>query len=278
MIRARFWERTVRRNASPSAASNPSVYIAGPIEFKLLDGYRKDFDGNIPTKLDDKDLSPDNTTAQNDIMPLNNNIDKIGLDPLGQGRPNRPDVYLYSLLVMAHVISFSGNTYTWNRVYQDMTVTVTKSSDGKQWNVATLNGSDPTKPPQQTPDCHNPPGWDKTNTLNTKNILYFYDNPGMTLAAPAITCNVNDYCYEETNFTYTLTVTAGTAQTTGTFNVGQTILAERECATGKYSSDWNGMLNTITPQSVPSCTINESKIRGIVGGTLPIVINHGAKH
>ena len=168
-----------------------------------------------------------------------------------------------------------GYNYTWNRVYQDRSVTITKSADGKQWNVQSINSSKiPTGFPDPVPDCLLADLDDHINEPSEANVIYFYDNPGMTLKG-FLACHKNDYAYEETNFTYSIVMRDGTLKETGTatFNVGQILCAKRVDMTGNYILDWIPIQNTVSSSNIPSCNnITIDKIREIVKGTLPIVI------
>lgn len=54
---------------------------------------------------------------------------------------------------------------------------------------------------------------------------------------------------------------------------GQVILVKKVNTTGTYSTDWHGITNSVTTTAIPNCIITESKVRAIVGGSLPIVID-----
>jgi hypothetical protein len=257
--------------AATTTASSPTVGGRPGIGFCLLNGFTTDFQGRIPTTLDDKDLI--NSTTQNDIS-YNCNFDIIGVDPFGRGRLNDAgNCYVYSLLMMAKVTP--GLSYTWDRHYQTRSVIITKSSDGTRWNVTCVNNANvPTgSPSAPVEDSPNAPGTDKTVTPSKTNVLYFFDNPGMSMGLYSA-CKKYDYAYFEADFTYTLTGALGTQTVANTIHVGQVVKAQRTNVTGTVTSDWTPLQNTVSTTEIPSCRFDDdSKIRAIVGGTLPIVFD-----
>jgi hypothetical protein len=249
------------------------------------------FDGTRPTTI--SATATDNTTTVADIgnTPANGGGGNDGLDilgndvPFGQGRPDNPgNAYAYSLMVVAKVSPATATSisYSWNRVFEDRGVTIIKtlntSTNTYYWEVKSVNSANnPTGFPTPYPDTDG--GSHQTTTPSAKSILYSYDDPAMNFAF-FNACGVGDYAYEECNYTYTLTITMGSATATRVINVGNVITAQR-AGTGIGASNWTGKGNVVSTTSIPDCQMpNDSThvaiIRSIVGGSLPIVIDSHA--
>jgi hypothetical protein len=106
-----------------------------------------------------------------------------------------------------------------------------------------------------------------TETPSPENLLYCFDNPALDLINNFDSASVGDYAYEETDFTYTLTVTIGSAPPSKcTMHVGVTTLAKRVSNdTGTVAGDWQGVENIISSSNVPNCQITFDKVHNIVG-------------
>jgi hypothetical protein len=267
-----------------------------PCQYSLLNGNQSgtdglNFDGTRPTTI--SATATDNTTTVADIgnTPANGGGGNDGLDilgndvPFGQGRPDNPgNAYAYSLMVVAKVSPATATSisYSWNRVFEDRGVTIIKtlntSTNTYYWEVKSVNSANnPTGFPTPYPDTDG--GSHQTTTPSAKSILYSYDDPAMNFAF-FNACGVGDYAYEECNYTYTLTITMGSATATRVINVGNVITAQR-AGTGIGASNWTGKGNVVSTTSIPDCQMpNDSThvaiIRSIVGGSLPIVIDSHA--
>lgn len=242
--------------------------------FKLLNGDTTaadvdgiDFFGNRPTTRDYDYLATDNTSTASVIRDLGGE-NKLGILPLNNSYVSGASVN--SILVEADVPpSTSGITYSWLRSYHDCSATIIHSDS--QWNVASVNGIDNGNPTQQSNDSHNSDSY--TTTVSPKNLLYYADAPGANLTAYFSACQVNDFAYEQTDFTYTLTINVGTTTGTSILHVGQVIIAKRTALTGNVEDQWEVLQNTITTTNIPTCQVTTTQVDAIVGGTPAVSID-----
>jgi hypothetical protein len=265
-------------NYSGTNAAIPQGYhgvILVPCQFRLLNGAQSgtdglNFDGTRPTKI--SATSPDNTTATTDIGNStsgtgNSGIDLLGIDPFGQGRSQYPgDAYVASILMVAKVMpaSMPNVTYSWDRTYKDRMIWIhwTGGLSGiGTWQVTSLNNGTTQKTGLLTPveDSLNPVGTDHSVIPSPKQLLYFYDNPGMNMALWSY-ASLYDLAYEEKDFTYTLTISVGNGvSTSAVVHVGQTTIAK---VGGTASSlVWQPVSNTVSTSGIPSCLITKAKVQ-----------------
>ncbi len=91
--------------------------------------------------------------------------------------------------------------------------------------------------------------------------------------------HTNDYAYEKTDFTYSLTNSIGSASAVPKQHVGQIIIAKRTGTSGTITNDWTGITNYMSTTSIPNCTNNTTaEIRAIVGGTNAIIFDPSVPH
>ena len=284
----------MRMMTSSSSSSSSKPVILPPVQFRLLSGHAgsittdgHNFDGTVPTTI--SATSPDNTTTVADIGKTaanggggNDAIDVLGVDyPFGYGRPAYEGIcYTYSLIVAAKVAPSTNFTYTWHRVYQDRSVTIAHitTSGRSYWFVKAHNS--PTGVPTPIEDTDG--GTHQTTIPSPKSILYCYDNPGMSVLQFAVDApHVNDFAYEKTDFTYSVTTSSGTYSATSSVHVGQKIVAKRKAVgiSGNINNEWTGVSNFVgTELNIDCTTVTTSEIRAIVergdvGGTDPIVFD-----
>lgn len=101
--------------------------------------------------------------------------------------------------------------------------------------------------------------------------MYIYDDSALLPGNDAAD-RIGDYIYEEKDFTYRLERdNRGTWVTCAEFRVGQIIKVRRIATSGTVATDWSGQENSTDIRTL-SATIDEAKVRGIVGGADPIVI------
>jgi hypothetical protein len=274
VIAADGWYQPHDDGRTPVGAREWRSLLLIHCELRLLNGQTMDFEGNTPTSLNHPDLDPDNTSTAADINTAGTHV--LGELPMGQGRGepgNAGNSYVHSLLVIAKVFpSIAPNpTYTWKRVYRDRGVIIKKASDGTHWDVSAVNNAQ-NHCGFPTPELDTGDSAFYTIVPSPKNVLYIYDNAGAQLQMFAA-CGAGDYAYEETDFTYTLTTQWGSLSASEGMHVGQTILAQRVATSGIVATDWVGKGNIINTSNIPSCQITEAKIRQIVGGNVPIVLD-----
>jgi hypothetical protein len=245
-----------------------------PCQFALLNGAASgpdgaDFNGNRPTTI--SQTSSDSSPSVISWVLGHAGVDQLGVLPACQGTPGVQtyDGYVCSIAMLAKVTGgMSSVTYGWNRTYQDLSVTISNTGTNT-WYVRGAEAQ-PGQPPVATlgpaePDSDNPPGTDKTVTP-TNNVVAFYDAPGIsfgffTNGAP----NVNDYAYEKTVFTYSLTNTIGSASAVATTQIGLTALGQRKAATGVINNDWKGVSYLMGSTNIPCCTnVTTAEIENIV--------------
>ena len=112
-----------------------------------------------------------------------------------------------------------------------------------------------------------------TTAVSAKNLLYYADAPGPNLTGFFNACQVNDFAYAQTDFTYTLTINFGTATTTSVVHVGQVFIAKRIALTGAIENQWQVLQNTITTTTIPTCQVTPAKVDAIVGGNPTVKID-----
>lgn len=242
-----------------------------PCQYRLLNGDTDvadtdgmDFFGNRPITRDYGYLATDNTSTANVIGVLHTN--SLGILPLNNGYVSGATVN--SILVVAKVMpSTSGATYSWHTAYRDCSATIIHS--GSKWNVTSVNSA--TNPTQQNDDTTGSANY--TTAVSAKNLLYYADGPGANLAGAFTACQIGDFAYEQTDFTYTLTINFGTAVTTRVTHVGQVVIAKRIALTGTVQSQWQVQQNSITTTSIPTCQVTVPQVEAIVGGTPPVSID-----
>jgi len=247
-----------------------------PVEFRLLNGDQsgKDgvfFDNSRPTTCDDPVLQNDNFITATIIIWAGTN--QLGTLPIGQGRmdvPLKDNSYVSALLVVAKVAPDStGLTYSWKRSLQRGAWMIERS--GSQWNVYKRGIS--TGFPNPINDTGSSIFY--TTIPSPKGILYYSDTPGSHLGSIVYDhLAVDDYVYEEKDFTYTLTISKGsTVLKKLDFHVGQTITAKRIDRTGTVAQDWEALGCHVSSSNIPSCKIDQNKVISIVGsnnGTINI--------
>ncbi len=271
-------------NATTNSVQHAVLLV--PCGFRLLNGSTnnadvdgKDFNGNRPTTIS----ATTNYNSQSSIDIGNASSGNVGMDvigtdlPLGTGRPGlgAGRSYVHSIMVLAKVAPASTNiTYAWDRVYEDQSIGITHTSTNT-WYVDEASGSS-TTPIEDT-------GTNEFYTVipsTNNNIVNFYDNPGMLISNFATTAyKTNDYAYEKTDFTYSLTNSIGSANAVAQQHVGQIIIAQRIGTSGTITNDWVGITNIVSTTNIPDCTIiTTSEIRTIVGGTDTIIFAPSVPH
>jgi hypothetical protein len=255
-----------------------------PVSFALLNGDAtgtdgKDVFGNRPTARnwsapgdDLKDDDLDNLLLLDPSNPVAAIITPYGPIPANSAFGGFGD----SITMEALVPNCSNLKYEWNRSYHDLSVTIEYSSFlgwQPRWNVASVNGTginsagEPQIPTQENDDMK---GIFQQNIPSGLSLLYAEDFPGMKLSNFS-GCNIGDYAYEETDFTYGIKVTLGPASATCTIHVGQILKARRSSKTsGNPLGDWTILESQISTTDIPPCQITAPDTRNIVGGSVPI--------
>jgi hypothetical protein len=112
-----------------------------------------------------------------------------------------------------------------------------------------------------------------TTSPSPQNLLYYADCSESNLSTFFNACQIGDYAYEQTDFTYTLTITIGSATTTAVKHLGQVVIAKRIALSGNPLTDWQVQQDTVTSTAIPTCQVVAAQVDSIVGGTPSVSIN-----
>ncbi|MFO1498143.1 MAG: hypothetical protein U1G07_07080 [Verrucomicrobiota bacterium] len=210
--------------------------------------------------------APENTTHDADVA-ASGGADGLGPLPMGQGRGDFPAQAYTSPLEVVATVSPSGAagiTFRWKRLITRRSWNIRHDAAGPRWNVTqrTRRGF----PSDDTGD-----GSFNNAVPNANRRMYIYDDSALLPGNDAAD-RIGDYIYEEKDFTYRLERdNRGTWVTCAEFRVGQIIKVRRIATSGTVATDWSGQENSTDIRTL-SATIDEAKVRGIVGGADPIVI------
>jgi hypothetical protein len=216
--------------------------------------------------------APENSTHDADVD-ASGGADGLGPLPMGQGRAEHPGkAYTSPLEVIATVTPDEATTltYRWKRFITRRSWNIRHDPATKTWNVTqrTRRGF----PSDDTGD-------DSFNDAvpNANGRMYIYDDSALT--PESIPANrIGDYIYEEKDFTYRVERdNRGTFVICAEIRVGQIIKVRRIALTGTTVTDFAGLENSTAIRTV-TATIDETKVRGIVGGTDAINIAANANH
>jgi hypothetical protein len=198
-------------------------------------------------------------------------VDTLGPLPMGQGRQDFPDqAYTCPIMVIGTVtpaVAVS-QTFRWKRLISRRSWNIRKNAAGTGWNVTqrTRRGF---------PDDDTGGNSFNDPTPSATRKIYMYDCSALVPGNQAAD-RVGDFIYEEKDFTYRVDIEVrGTWHTCAEKHYGQAIKVRRIATTGTTATDWAGVENSFAELTL-SATINEAKVRGIVGGALPITIDPGA--
>ncbi len=270
-------------NPGPTSATPGADHalLLVPIGLRLLNGKTTDFDGKVVKRIIP---SPENPHYADDKAEQQGD-DILGERPPGKGRRGGVS-YISDIMVAAQAPAIPWLHYKWKRTIAKLGWNILRSDDGTSWNVKLREG----KPPGTDDEGDSP--------LNSNNIpslqrseFYTYDDTGMRYdpSRPAPfgldgEAKQGDYAYSEKLFTYeVLTSSDNPGWTYGdadwkegvTMYVSQTGLVKQVALTFLITKDWKGIYNRVLAWKREPM-INEAKVRGIVGGHLPINIESGA--
>jgi hypothetical protein len=215
--------------------------------------------------------APENSTHDADVE--TSGVDGLGPLPMGQGRAERPGtVYTSPLEVIATVTPDEATklTYRWKRLITRRSWNIRQDPTTKTWNVTQRTQRGPLSDDTGSASFNNA-------VPNANGHMYIYDDSA--LSPESIPANrIGDYIYEEKDFTYRVERNnRGTFVTCAEIRVGQIIKVRRAALTGTTATDFTGLENSTAIRTV-TATINEAKVRGIVGGTDAIQIDANANN
>lgn len=216
--------------------------------------------GTIVSAPENEDYATDKAAA--------GGVDTLGPLPMGQGRGDFPGKAYSSPLMVIGTVSpavASSLTFRWKRFISRRSWNIRKDVGGTKWVVTqrTRRGF----PDDDTgADAFNDP----TPSANRK--IYIYDNSALLPQNNPLD-KVGDFIYEEKAFIYRVERNLrGTWLTCAEMNVGQIIIVKRKAVTGTLTSDWEGIENSTAVHTL-SALVTDAKVRGIVGGSLPIQVD-----
>lgn len=270
-------------NPGPTSATPGADHalLLVPIGLRLFNGKTTDFDAAIVRKIIP---APENPHYADD------KAEQDGDDILGErlpGKGRRFGVsYVCDIMVAAQAPIIPWLHYQWKRTIAKLGWNISKSSDGKSWNVKLREG----KPPD-TDDEGDSPLFSNNIPSVVKNEFYTYDDTGLrydpTRPLPFGydgEAKAGDYVYVEKAFVYKVRTSLDkTAWNYGdadwhegvTMYVSQTALVKQVALTFLIQKDWRHVYNRANV-GILYPKIDLEKVRGIVGGNLPINIEPGA--
>lgn len=210
--------------------------------------------------------APENSTHDADVS-ASGGIDDLGPLPMGQGRGDFPAAAYTSPVEVVATVSPSGATgltFRWKRL-------ISRRSWNIRHNAATASWTVTQRSRRGFPDDDTGDASFNNAVPNANRRMYIYDDSAL-LPGNAAADRIGDFLREEKDFTYRLERNnRGTWVKCAEFRVGQLITVRRIATTGTTATDWSGIENS-TAIRILSATINESKVRAIVGGADAITI------
>ncbi|HUB47733.1 MAG TPA: Ig-like domain-containing protein [Acetobacteraceae bacterium] len=215
--------------------------------------------------------APENSTHDADVASAGG-VDDLGPLPMGQGRGELPNGAYTSPLEVIGTVTPPGATgpFRWRRLITRRSWNIRHDTTNNRWNVTQRSR-------RGFPDDDTGPAAFNNPVPNGNHRIYIYDcsalGPGNAAAD-----NIGDYIYEEKDFTYRVERSVrGTWVTCAEIRVGQVETVRRIATTGTVTSDWQGLENSTAVRTV-TATIDDAKVRGIVGGSDAIVIDGSANN
>jgi hypothetical protein len=216
--------------------------------------------------------APENSTHDADVA-ASGGVDGLGPLPMGQGRGDFPDQAYTSPLEVVGTVSPAAAaplTYRWKRLITRRSWNIRYDAAAHRWNVTQRSR-------RGFPDDDTGAADFNNAVPNANRRIYIYDDSAL-LPGNVAADRVGDYIYEEKDFTYRVERSnRGVWVTCAEIRVGQIIKVRRAATTGTTAADWTGQENS-TAIRVVSATIDEAKVRGIVGGADAIHIHAGANN
>jgi hypothetical protein len=192
---------------------------------------------------------------------------------MGQGRADFPAQAYTSPVEVVGTVSPAAAatlTYRWKRLISRRSWNIRYDAAAHRWNVTQRSR-------RGFPDDDTGHSSFNDPVPNANRRIYIYDNSALIPGNNAAD-HIGDYIYEEKDFTYRVERNnRGTWVTCAEFRVGQILKVRRAATTGTTATDWTGQENSTAVRTV-SATINEPKVRAIVGGTDPIWIDPNANN
>lgn len=202
--------------------------------------------------------------------------DQLGPLPMGQGRGDFPgQAYTSPIMVIGNVFPKpvpAGVEFRWKRMITRRSWFILKNAAGTEWDVT-----------QRTRRINeDDTGMDAFNDPTPSTALgkiYIYDCSALLPAIGAGAVRVGDFIREEKAFRYSVEFRAngGAWVECAAKDVGQIIRVRRQATTGNVADDWDGLENGNAGR-VLDAVIDETEVRGTVGGTLLIVIDANANN
>ena len=251
----------------------PTVSAKLATRIALLNGAQTGFDGKDlfgkrPATRNSFYLSNDNSSTAESIRILGSN--KLGILPLDNAYATSFSAFgssVYSFLVQAMVPAApAGVQYKWHVSYRNCSAIIAKVNGN--WVVTSVNS--PNNPTQENNDTTTAQVY--TTTPSPKGCIYYTDAPGAGFGF-YIGIKADDYIYEQSDYTYTISTNENTPQIICTFHIGHEIIARKKPTTQDPTKDWDIQKNAVTTQHIPTCQVQPAQVTAIVNDNLPIVID-----
>jgi GT2 family glycosyltransferase len=215
--------------------------------------------------------APEDSTHDADVVAADG-TDKLGQLPVGQGRSDAPfkgNSLVSPLMVIGTVIpAQKAFTFRWKRFLFSRSWFIRLNAAKTAW-VVTQRG-------KVGPNTDDTGSSIFNSTVPSPQLkLYIYDNPGLMLGNDSVS-KVGDFVRLEDDFLYQVQRNVGgTWQTCAQFHVGVLAIAKRKAVTGTVPNDWTGVECSSAIRTL-NAVIDQTKVRAMVGGSLPIQINAAA--
>lgn len=260
-----------------AGTGNNHALLLVPIGLRLLNGMTTDFDGAVKKRIIP---APENPHYADDKADQNNE-DMLGVKRLGLGRTQDPEAYTYDLMVAAKAPILPWIHYKWERKIIKVEWNIRKSFDGKYWYVTFRNYR------LDEDDAGDDPLHSNNIPSPKLNEFYNWDDSGMHYEAGDGAGDPDhmldpysqkgDYVYCEKKFTYKILYRLGGGSTEDWqegvhLYVSQTILVQEQSHTMDVTTGWKAIKNLVY-EGDRDPVIDETKVRAIVKGNLPIVID-----
>lgn len=210
--------------------------------------------------------APENSTHDADVA-ASGGVDDLGPLPMGQGRGDFPGAAYTSPLEVVATVSpsgASGVSFRWKRLITRRSWNLRHDAANARWTVTQRSR-------RGFPDDDTGDASFNNAVPNANRRMYIYDDSAL-LPGNVAADRVGDFLHEQKDFTYRLERdNRGTWVPCAEFHVGQVITVRRIATTGVTATDWSGVENSTAVRTV-SATIDEAKVRAIVGGTDAITI------
>jgi hypothetical protein len=213
-------------------------------------------------------ITPAAENSTHDAVVAAMGVDGLGPLPMGQGRADFPGTaYTAGIEVVGTISppSATSLTFRWKRFLSRRSWNIRHDTAHHRWNVTQRSR-------RGFPDDDTGPATFNTPVPNANRRIYSNDGSALlpgNVAADA----VGDFIYEEKDFTYRVERNLrGSWITCVEMRVGQIEKVRRIATTGTVATDWSGLENSTALRTV-SATIDDAKVRGIVGGADAINID-----